>query len=350
MPFNEPTVRASVFAALPTYLSTRGVDVSPLLEEAGLDNRAVADNTLIISLNSAAALFERAARRLNDPTFGLSYAAAFPIGASGLLGHLIMSAPTVRDVIIVLTKYLEIHTTQLQQTFEEDEGIGRLSFIWPTSATAPHVQYTAFSMGVLILRLRLALSPTWCPLTTGFQHRAPLPQYLPDYQKLFGSRLKFDQPYNEIAIDAASLSRAMPKVMQGLFETIRELGEQKLQAAAAPDDVASELHTLLAKRLAAEEPFSLESVAEALQLQVRALQWRLEQEATTYEKVLLLTRVIAAESYLRDSDHNLTRIASLLGFSELSVLTRWSQHQFHMTPSAYRKKLRAPKAFEPETT
>ncbi len=342
MPLNEPTVRASVFAVMPTYLSARGIDIAPLLEDAGLDKRAIADNTQIISLNTAAELFERTAHRLNDPTFGLSYAAAFPIGASGLLGHLIMTAPTVRDVLTVLTKYMGIHTTQLQQTFEEENGIGRLSFIWPGTASAPNIQYTGFTVGVLILRLRLALGPTWCPLITGFQHRAPSPPFISDYQKLFGSRLKFDQPRNEIAIDAASLSRPMPKVMEGLFETIRELGEQKLQAAAAHDDIASELHNLLVKRLAAEETFSLESVAEAMNLQIRALQWRLEQEATTYEKVLLLTRVISAESYLRDSDHKLTKIAGLLGFSELSAFTRWCQHQFKKTPSAYRKKLREP--------
>jgi AraC-like DNA-binding protein len=240
-----------------------------------------------------------------------------------------------------LTKYLEIHTTQLQQKFEEADGIGRLVFTWPSTVTVPHAQYSAFAVGTIILRLRLSLGSTWCPLTTSFQHRAPLPQYMAEYRKFFGSRLKFQQPFNEFRLDAASLNRPMPAVMKGLFDTVQELGEQKLRAVATPSDVASELHDLLVRRLAAEEPFGLESVAEAMNLNVRALQWRLEQEATTYEKILLLTRIIAAESYLRDSDHNLTKIARLLGFSELSALTRWCQHQFHMTPSLYRKKLRA---------
>ena len=78
-----------------------------------------------------------------------------------------------------------------------------------------------------------------------------------------------------------------------------------------------------------------------MELPVRSLQWRLEQEATSYEKILLVTRVIAAERYLRDSGYNLTKIASLLGFSELSAFTRWCQRQFNTAPSTYRKKLRA---------
>jgi AraC-like DNA-binding protein len=53
-----------------------------------------------------------------------------------------------------------------------------------------------------------------------------------------------------------------------------------------------------------------------------------------------LTRIVKAEQYLRESDHQLTKIASLLGFSELSAFTRWCGKQFHMTPSAYRRHLR----------
>ena len=135
----------------------------------------------------------------------------------------------------------------------------------------------------------------------------------------------------------------MPKVMEGLFESVLELGNRRLKEQATPEDVASALHARIAERLASGEPFDLEAVATAMNMPSRALQWRLEQEATTYEKVLLLTRVVLAEQYLRDSNHRLTKIANLLGFSELSAFTRWSQRQFKMTPSAYRKHLRASK-------
>jgi AraC-like DNA-binding protein len=37
----------------------------------------------------------------------------------------------------------------------------------------------------------------------------------------------------------------------------------------------------------------------------------------------------------------LTRIASLLGFSELSAFTRWAQRRFGATPSSLRQRLRS---------
>jgi len=87
--------------------------------------------------------------------------------------------------------------------------------------------------------------------------------------------------------------------------------------------------------------FDLETVAAEIGLPARALQWRLEQEVTSYEKVLLATRFLETERYLRDSSHQLTRIAALLGFSELSAFTRWSHKHFQTTPSALRQHLRS---------
>jgi AraC-like DNA-binding protein len=347
LPLNEPSVRASVLAVLPEYLRAHNVDIVALLETEGIDRRAIADGNYPIPLNTAISLFERVAHRIADPSFGTSYALAFPIGASGVLGHLMMSAPTVRDALAALSKYLEIHTTKLNPKFEEISGVGWFTFSWPLSITAPNTQYTAFALSTLILRLRLALGRSWQPLITEFQHPPPAPETIPRYVQAFGSRLKFDQARNAIALDPTALGKPMPKLLEGLFESIRELGDQKLEASqAAPDDDAAILHKLLEKKLAAGEPFGLETVAAAMELPVRSLQWRLEQEATSYEKILLVTRVIAAERYLRDSGYNLTKIASLLGFSELSAFTRWCQRQFKTTPSTYRKKLRAQATYE----
>ncbi len=326
---------------MPAYLSARGVEIGPLLKEVDLVAGALADPQQLIPLNSAAQVFALAAQRLGDPAFGISYAKSFPLGGTGLLGHLMLSSPTVRDVFHVVTRYLEIHMTQMRTRSEEDKGIGLFTFAWPSTLTAPMLHYTGFYLASLIIRLRRATGENWQPLSALFQHRAP--EVLGDYRKFFGKRLKFDQAANGIAVDATTLNKPMPKVMEGLFESVLELGNRRLKEQATPEDVASALHARIAERLASGEPFDLEAVATAMNMPSRALQWRLEQEATTYEKVLLLTRVVLAEQYLRDSNHRLTKIANLLGFSELSAFTRWSQRQFKMTPSAYRKHLRASK-------
>jgi AraC-like DNA-binding protein len=338
VPFHEPTVRANVLAALPEYLGKRGIDLKALLVEVGLPPVAIADRDLPISLNHAGLLFELAARRLGDPAFGLNYAKGFPPGSSGLLGHLLMTASNVRHLLEVAVRYTQVHTAPIETNFEVRDGVGWYSFTWPSSFVNPQIQYTGFAMAILILRIRIAAGPNWIPLAAQFQHRSP--DGLEAYNEYFGTRLKFDQRANGIAVDASTLAMPMPELLPELHSTVLEAGEKQLQKLNPPTDAASQLKEVLAIRLLNEEPFDLDAVAGAMATNARALQWRLEQEQTTYEKVLLLTRLLQAESHLRDTDHQLTHIARLLGFSELSALTRWSQRHFKMSPSAYRKHLR----------
>jgi AraC-like DNA-binding protein len=339
LPINEPTVRANVLAAMPGFLKARGLDARSLLEEAGISAAALDDKQLQIPLVSAAKFFDLAALRSGDAAFGLSYARAFPPGGTGLLGHLIMSAPTVRDVFLVFTRYLQVHTTSMTPEFAENEGVGWFTFAWPRTSNVSMLQYNSFAMGTVILRLRLATSPNWFPLSVHFQHREP--DCLGVYHEFFGTRLKFDQTVNGISVDATTLARPMPVVLEGLYDSVRDLGDRQLQEQTSTPDTSSKLQAVIAGCLATERPFDLETVAATMDMPGRALQWRLEQEGTTYEKVLLLTRILQAERYLRDSDHQLTKIASVLGFSELSAFTRWSQKQFKMTPSAFRQHLRS---------
>ena len=339
MPISGPSVRASILSVLPQYTHDRGLDVKPLIDQVGIDHRTLKAPDAHIPLNAAGRLFELVARELADNAFGLSYAKAFPPGASGLLGHLMLTAPTVRDLFLVLARYTQVHTTSMVPEFEMRAGVGWFTFSWPTQFCEPLVHYTAFSIGAVVLRVRRAAGPSWTPLSVDFQHRPPA--NLAAYQEMFGSRLKFDCPQNRIAIDAPTLSRPMPEILPMLADSLKELGDRQLEEVVDDSDAVSRLKLLLAKRLETEQPFDLESVAAAMGLQSRSLQWRLGQQATTYENVLLATRRLMAERYLRDNDFQQTRIASLLGFSQLSAFTRWCQRHFGMSPSGYRRVLRS---------
>ncbi len=320
------------------YLDRRGMAIGPLLDEARIDRADIEDPRRQISLNAVATLFDSAARGLNDPAFGLNYARHFPIGGSGLIGHMLMSAPTVQQALCVVAHYATIHTTGMQVSFDVREGAGWFSLRWPPSFTARPAQYTAFSLGALVLRIRLAAGSDWRPASAAFQHRAPAAIAI--YRQFFGTRLEFDQPQFAIEVDAAALAKSMPPVMQGLFDTMLDLGDRTLREQSTPSDIGSLVQTELARRLALEELFDLETVAAALGFTSRSMQWQLALEATTYEQILLLTRIVQAEQYLRETSHPMTAIAAMLGFSELSAFTRWANRQFGDTPTAVRQKLR----------
>ena len=335
---NEPTVLASVLLALPTYLKSSGVDVNAVVSEVGLPVRALTEKHLQVPFSATALLFDLLSRRLDEPAFGLSYARHFPPGGTGLLGQIVLSAPTIRDAFKALEGFLQVNMTHVDVLFTESDGIAKFGFKWPASLSVPQVQIVGFYMASLILRLREAAGPSWLPLSVEFQHRQP--EALDAYQAFFGTRLNFERKTNAIIVDATTLAKRMPGNYDGLHESLLELSAHKIKEQRTASTVAHQLQELLGQRLTNELPFDLEAAAGDLQLPPRALQWRLEQEQTSYEKVLLLTRMSEAQRYLRDSTLQLTRIAALLGFSELSAFTRWSQKHFQRTPSAMRQHLR----------
>ncbi len=342
MQTHPPVVSATVLSALPAYLKARGTDPHEVLDAVGIVPEVLSERQAMVPLSATAAAFELAARRLGDPAFGLSYAHAFPPGGTGLLGQIVMSAPTIRDMFDALSRYLQVHMSPVEARFEEGHGVGRMIFSWPPTLAMSMLQITGFYFASLILRLRQATGPTWVPLAVEFQHRQP--EAIEQYRSLFGTRLSFERPENVVVVDATTLAKRMPVILEGLHEglheSLLELSRRRLKEQTQATSVAARLQALLSHRLKNEIAFDLETVADEMEIPARALQWRLEQEHTCYEKVLLATRTIEATRYLRDTSHPLTRIASLLGFSELSAFTRWAQRRFGATPSSLRQRLR----------
>jgi len=334
----EPTVQAGLLGFMSRYLDNRGVSIGPLLGDARIDPVALENPRALVSLNAVSALFDSAARRLGDPTLGLDCARHFPVGDLGPFDHLLTSAPTVGRALSFLAHYLSVQVGSVGVSFEQREGAGWFSWAWPASFTAVPTQFTDFALAALVLRLRLAAGPDWRPLCACLQHHAP--EALDHYRQYFGALLRFDQPHNGIGVEARLLSALMPAFEPGLLDSVLESGDRMVYEPLAAADVASKTQKMIASRLAEEATFDLESISASLKMTSRSLQWRLAQEGTTYEKLLTLTRIVQAEHYLRDSSHPMTTIAALLGFSELSAFTRWTNRQFGNTPTAMRHNLR----------
>ena len=79
-----------------------------------------------------------------------------------------------------------------------------------------------------------------------------------------------------------------------------------------------------------------EAIAEHLHMSTRNLRRKLEQEGTSFQKVLDDVRCELAKNYLSQTQLRLEDIAPLLGFSETSNLRRAFKKWTGQTPSEYR--------------
>ena len=279
MPTIGPVVRANVLSEFKTFVSLPMADPAQLLAAVGLSFADIEDPQRYISLNTVAELFDLAAKETRDASFGLHYASAFPKGGSGLLGHLMLTAPTVGEVLRVIEEYLELHAMPMRVSLEQHGGVHSLFLGYPPSLTAPQLQYTGFLLAALVLRLRLGVGHSWCPFAVEFAHRVP--DDLREYQLYFGSRLSFDARRYRFDVETADLDKPMPKLMDGLYDTVRELGDRVRSETRTRHDIVERTFLALSDHLADEQPFDLEAIARHLEMPVRGLQWRLEQAGTS---------------------------------------------------------------------
>lgn len=341
MVFPQPLVETRLLKVFTDLLEARGCDCQALLATLGVDALAIGDGKGMMSLLDIGLLLDEAAVQLDDPALGVNLGQDAKPGFSGLLGQLMLAAPTVRDMLVVGVRYTGIHIRSARASFEElGGGICRLHWVIPSSYQGPRTQINGFFMSALVARIRSAAGPGWQPLAMHFEHGEPAG--LERYQEVFGARLKFDQDHNALLVDPTTLAKRMPPqiVTPEMFSSFLDLGDRvQVEAEPSPGIVGS-VRSAITARLEAGSGHDLEAISRALDMPARSLQYRLDQAGTSFERVLSDTRRLLAERFLRDSNLSMAEIASRIGFAEQSVFTRAAQKWFEMTPRAYRQKMR----------
>lgn len=336
MQTNGPTISAAVLAGLRTALAKRPGLADELLAEAGIAGIEI-DPMQPLSFETVAQLFQNAAARIPDPNFGLHYALTYPPGASGLLGQLILSAPSIRHALEAAATFSSLYMTGFATQFHEENGVGRFALCYPVAKSTSRCHFTNFVLAIIASRVRIGAGPDWMPLSAEFEHRQPAD--IEVYKRIFGPRLTFNAAGNSFTIDGPTLGKPMPKTIDGIFDSVKELSTRLMAEQRERTELVTQVRDAIAQRMG-NEPFDLEAVAASLGMAARTLQWRLEQEKTGYEKVLTMTRSQLSEQLLRDTDLAIGEIANRLGFSELSAFTRWMRQNAGRPPTAQRAFLR----------
>ena len=333
-------VRASVVQLVRCYVAERDVDFGAVLDEVGLGREYLDDHIANLPLERVIALFERIAEVLSDSCFGLHLSANVPPGGSGLVGRLMMSSPTVRDGVKVMVRYAQLQMTKIDVDFREEEGLGYLRWSLPPELAQPRLQYSSFMSALVIRRIAQGAGAGWRPLKTEFAHRAL--DCESEARDVFGDRMKFDCPANLFVWENSALDVPSPTADAASFAVYEDLARrwsEELSDQRVPDVVVSTREQILANL--AGGTVGLSRVAEGVGINARALQRRLDQAGTTFEKILNETRIGLSEQLLRDTDLSFTQIAFELGYSDSSAFTRAANRWFNMSPREYRQRCRA---------
>lgn len=331
-----PRIRAGALEGILAPLKRKNIDVDRLLDEVGI-GRGPFDVDDSLSLNDYATFLSRASEQSGEPCLGVYLATQFPKGGTGVLGYLLLNAPNVRRSVECLIRYVRIQVDAVEIDYSEEHGIGWLTFTYTQELDAPRRVLTEFAFALLILRMRALVGSEWTPLAVEFENREP--ECADEYAQIFGQRIAYDRPSNRIAISANTLYRRIPEADARLFQILCKVADRERDEVRDSVDIIVRTRRAIAEMLG-QGKVDLETMAGALELQPRQLQWRLSQHGTTFEAELGLMRQRMAARYLTETDESVTDIAFMLGFSEVSAFTRAAHRWFGMSPSSYRASIR----------
>lgn len=314
-------VRASTLEGFADLALSAGADPVRLCEAAGIPPSALTDRDERIRNDAVAALLDIAARQTGIDDLALRMASLRRPSSWGAVGLVMTQQRTVGEAMQAGARYMAGYSEGVSVEIETyaEEGV-----VWLDVAVDPDglrfnpAQRNELVVGGSVNVLRWLIRRNWRPVRVGFTHSAwgDLDRYRP----YFGRIPLFDQDRLNFVVRRADMDIALPGHDPEAERLLRQMAEQQLPDTARPFSRA--VARTISQRLA-EGALSADSVAGALDLDLRTLQRRLASEGSSFSDLLQNVRKDLSRTYVDSSSRPLAEVADLLGFSSLSAFSQW---------------------------
>lgn len=331
------TALAQTLITVERFMRKQGLNYQRAVRAVGIDPSVVKIADARIPLRSLAQLLENVARETGNDAFSAQVGESFRPGTTGALDYVIANAPTLRVALHDYVRFLSLVSDRLEARFEERPQTSYMVTPLPAALGAT-AQLMDAQTAVRVTRIRHITRDPSFPLRVEFKR--PKPKAIAEFRRIFGAGVRFEQPENRIGIPTRTLDKKLPAADAQLYKVLVQAAQKALEEQKRTYDTVSRLITYVSTGLPHGQ-VRIAPAAEALDLSVRGLRRQLAQAGTTFRALLHDTRKAMADHYINETALPLTEIAFLLGFSELSALSRAAKTWFGRTPRELRKRRRA---------
>jgi AraC-like DNA-binding protein len=304
---------------------TAGIDLPPLLHRAHLTVREIADETMALAVPDQINCLNLIAEALPDRMLGFHLLLKLDLRQLGFLHYVATSAETLGEALRRTARYSGIVNEGIALAADAGKTL-KVTFDYAgVSRLTDRHQIEAWVSG-LVRACRDMTARELQPVSIKLMH-----QRIPESAELdsfFGRAVEFGADCDEVAFagDAAGVPvvSADPYLSKLLISYCdRALGEHKAPRGALRANVENAIAALLPHAQA-----RLESVARKLGVSPRTLRRKLAAEGLTFARILEELRLVLAKRYLAEHDLSVSRIAWLLGYTEVSgfshAFRRWT--------------------------
>ena len=326
----RPTIRSASLVDYPEVAASVGLDPYKMLERVRLPRSCLRNPDLRISAEAVAELLEASASAAQVDDFALRLAQRRGLSNLGPLALVVREQPTVRNAIEVLIQYIGLHSDALCPRLEDKDGVVRIDRML-TGKRLRTRQALELSVGMFHRIIKTFLGDGWRPEKVCFMHSAP--KHPEAHQRFFGTRVRFSQDYDGIVCRAADLEKSIPTSDPVMARYLKQYFDSILPSARF--EVSETVREFLWVMLKSGS-CSAERLAKHLRVDRRTLGRRLASEGQSYSSILDAVRRDMVTSLVENGQRPLKEIASMLGFSGLSIFSRWFRNRFGRSASEWR--------------
>ncbi len=331
------TVSAGLARGLLHLAVSKGADHALLLARAGLSAKDLEDQDKRIAFPKYVALMRHGQALSGDPALALHFGESNDLAEISVVGLLAYTCETMAEVTKQLNRYGRL-------VVEFDGPLKRFSFtrdsrgLWVIDNRGnpnafPELTEATFARAVCDPRRFGAMQVARAIEVT---HAAPA--YRDEYERILGAPVTFDAPRNAMPLDESVGTQKVavqPRYAFGIFAEhadalLETLRNSKTMRGRVEESLVSILHTGDA---------SIEHIADKLGVSRSTLFNRLQEEGTTFSKVLDELRHKMAVDYLRGKKVSVNETAYLVGFSEPAAFSRAFKRWTGQSPKGFRLQL-----------
>lgn len=312
-----------------------GGDADAYARAAGMPVDALDYDDLMVPDVAIAAILEIASRDLECLDIGLKVAARQSIDTLGQLAGVLQSSATVADALDSAQKYLFVHAQSLVLRSDALMGSPGITVLrWgPKEGLPIPVHATDLGLGLTHRVIEALVGGSYGLMQVDLPYDPPAGTAA--HSEFFGVPIETGRVSARLHVPSALLARELPTHDE--YRLHVALARLLADVPTTDRSVGSRVAALVEHRLGVS-PVTLEAIAALLQAHPRTLQRSLADEGSTFADIVDDVRRRVAHSYLTTSQMPLGQVASALGLSEQSALSRCCRRWWSLSPSAVRRE------------
>ncbi len=315
---DQISVAATNGRHLQEFLGGYNVALDPLASSLGLNSGEFDQLPLRISLDRFCRLLDLLATVTRDDCFGLKYGQHYKIGGTGPFGYGLTNAPSFRDALRFLVRYVGINVDLDALNLITDGD--QIVIQWAVSPLIIKTdQFNDYAASLIMRELERAAGEPLRPVQTQLQRHPPQDKSL--HKNIFSSRIRFGADSNQVVLPASLLELANPSADPVLFELMAKQCAEILNDRKTKKGIVLRVKEDLVGSLENGDT-SIAAVAGRLAVSERTLQRRLAKAGKNFHDLLTETRTELSLRFLKETDLPLSEISRKLGYAAPSAYTR----------------------------